>query len=142
MLSDNLKKYITGVDARDDSSAYRRKLYGLFIDIALAITTMREERGISKREMAKLLNTSHPTVVRWETPGYTGYNLAKLVDIADVLNHSVELRFVPKEVISTVVANIGSNSWNNTTISTKVNHELEDRNRFNVISVINMGDTI
>lgn len=97
MLSDNLKKYISEVDKTDKKSRTRRALYGLFLDIALALPKMRESRGLSKRELARMLNTSHPTIVRWETPGYSGYTLAKLIDLADAMDYTISFKFVPKE---------------------------------------------
>jgi transcriptional regulator with XRE-family HTH domain len=86
-------------------------LQGLFIDIALAIAKMRDNKGISQRELAKMLDTAQSTVARWETPGYSSYNLTKLAEIADVLEYNLQLAFTRKQIVDTKV--VEYNTWHN-----------------------------
>lgn len=124
MLSKKLRDAFNDIDKKDISSARRRTLYGLFIDISQSLVHMRQQQGISTRELAKKLNTSHPTIVRWETAGYTGYTLSKLVEIADALDHSVRLEFIPKNTIYTQTEHYyaDSHSWSGP-IGPKLEHQ-------------------
>jgi len=113
MLSKKLKNLFDEVDRKDPTAAPRRALYGVFLDIAQAIPRMRAAKGISQRELARRLETSHPTIVRWETPGYSGYTLSKLVDVAEALDYRVEIKFSPikSSKATTEVNNIGDDTW-------------------------------
>lgn len=113
MLSKKLRKAFDDVDKSDPNSISRRTLYRLFIDISIALTSMREKRGLSQRDLAKKLNTSHPTIVRWETAGYTGYTLSKLVEVSDILGYEIDIKFIPKELrnTQTEISYTNADSW-------------------------------
>jgi transcriptional regulator with XRE-family HTH domain len=101
---------------------------------------MRKSKGLSQRELAKILKTSHPTIARWETPGYTGYTLSKLIEVAEALDHSVELRFVPKDItinkIEVVdwIDRVSLTAWkNNVSLTSQIHREIDTRSdSFNV----------
>ncbi len=112
MLSKDIRDMFADFEARDPDAKKQRTLQGLFIDIALAITRMRVGRGLSQRDLAHKLHTSHPTIARWESPGYTGYTMSKLVELADALEHTVELRFVPKKAVHTSTEEAPESEWN------------------------------
>lgn len=137
MLSNNLKKYIEEVDRRDPRSKTRRILYGLFLDISQALPRMRISKGLSQRELAKKLNTSHPTIARWETPGYTGYTLSKLIEVADALDFTVDLKFVPKGETSNHIEKAG---WNieGHSLQYLLNEE-SNRRQFGVSIIVTAG---
>lgn len=111
MLSNELKKYIQSVDKKDHKSRIRRTHYKLFLDIAITLPKMRKSRGITQRELAKKIGTSHPTIARWETAGYSGYTLSKLIEVADALDYKLDLRFIPKHATVTYDNNITSEAW-------------------------------
>jgi len=62
------------------------------INVSLNIRRLRENKGWSVRELAKKLNTSHPTVVRWEQP-IPNITLDSLENIADVFGVSIKSLF-------------------------------------------------
>jgi len=104
MLDKNIHNLFQDYEKRDPKAKVRRDLYGLFIEIAINIKRIREFRGLSKRALAKMLNTSHPMIVKWETPGYGGYSLARLIDIADALDCTLDLKMIPKANRSVVTS--------------------------------------
>jgi len=101
MLSNKLSKILT--KKTGDIAGYNRKrnLQGVFIDIAISIEKQRQKLGLTQRDLAKLLHTSQPTITRWETPGYTGYTLTKLSDIADHLNCELVVELREKSYVPT-----------------------------------------
>lgn len=111
MLSKNLRDAFREFDERDPESANRRALASLFIDIALTLTRLREKSGLSKRELARRVNGSHPTIVQWETPGYTGYSLSKLAEVAGVLGYDISVKFSPKEELQIAITYAETSSW-------------------------------
>ncbi len=121
MLSNKLKDAFRDIDSKDPSAHSRKALYSIFIDIATTLSEMREQKGLSQRELARRINTSHPTIIRWETPGYTGYTLSKLVDLAEELGCRLDVRFIPKEreQTTTRTQNVKDDSWEGS-ISEKV----------------------
>lgn len=100
------------VDAIYPVSKSRIALQGLFIDIAIAITKMRNYRNLSQRDLAKRLSTAQSTIARWETPGYKSYTLTKLHEIADCLDYDIELAFKEKNSVETKTI---SHTWRQAT---------------------------
>ena len=125
MLSKKLKGMFDEIDKRDPSAAASRELQGLFINIASTLARLREKSGLSQRKLAKLLNTSHPTIVRWETPGYTGYTIAKLAEFAEAVGYELIVRFRPKAEtrLQTEVTFSKPSSWNRFIQNTSVQAE-------------------
>ncbi len=54
--------------------------------IATEIAYYREKRGLTQKELAKLLGTSQSTVSRLENPFYDNYSLRTLRKVAKILN--------------------------------------------------------
>ena len=63
---------------RDPDFAERFKRAGEAWDVALQIVALRQEAGLSQKELAKLLKTSQQQVSRLESPGYEGHSLSML----------------------------------------------------------------
>ncbi|HEY4759791.1 MAG TPA: XRE family transcriptional regulator [Thermoguttaceae bacterium] len=63
--------------------------------VARQIYDLREEAGLSQRELAKLVGTTASVICRLENADYEGHSLAMLRRIAAALNKRVEIRFVP-----------------------------------------------
>jgi transcriptional regulator with XRE-family HTH domain len=93
MLSKDLQDFM---DSNINSRA-KFKLYSLFVDIAASLRNLRQERGMTQGELARLSNTSNSAIARWEKDGYSGYSLSKLVEIADALSADISLEIVPRE---------------------------------------------
>ena len=82
---------------RDPSFAARFESAGEAWDVALQIAALREQAGLSQKELAKLLKTSQQQISRLESPDYEGHSLATLRRIAEVLHARVRVIFEPEE---------------------------------------------
>jgi transcriptional regulator with XRE-family HTH domain len=56
---------------------------------------LRHKKGLSQRELAKLIGTTASVICRLESADYDGHSLAMLQRIAAALDRRVEIRFVP-----------------------------------------------
>ena len=60
-------------------------------DVALQISALRQQAGLSQKELAKLLKTSQQQISRLESPGYEGHSLSMLRRVAKVLHARVRV---------------------------------------------------
>ncbi len=95
MLSRDLRDFM---DTNINSKA-KFGLYALFVDIAASLRNLRIASGITQKELAEKSHTSYSAIARWEKPGYSGYSLSKLVEIADALNADVRVNLVAREPV-------------------------------------------
>ncbi len=65
-------------------------------DVALQIAALREQAGLSQKELAKRLKTSQQQISRLESPDYEGHSLANLRRVAEVLHAKVRVVFEPE----------------------------------------------
>src|SRR5258707_9410713 len=63
---------------RDPDFAERFKQAGEAWDVALQIAALREQAGLSQKELARKLKTSQQQISRLESPGYEGHSLSML----------------------------------------------------------------
>ncbi|MEW6713539.1 MAG: helix-turn-helix transcriptional regulator [Nitrospirota bacterium] len=82
---------------KDTAFAARFKRAGEAWDVALQIAALRQESGLSQKELAKLLKTSQQQISRLESPGYEGHSLSMLRRVAEALNARVRVTFEPEE---------------------------------------------
>jgi transcriptional regulator with XRE-family HTH domain len=75
--------------------ADRFKNAGEAWDVALQIAALREQAGLSQKELAKKLKTSQQQISRLESPGYEGHSLSMLRRVAKVLHANVRVVFEP-----------------------------------------------
>jgi transcriptional regulator with XRE-family HTH domain len=80
---------------RDRTFADRFKKAGEAWDIALQIAALREQAGLSQKELAKMLKTSQQQISRLESPGYEGHSLSMVRRVAKVLHANVRVVFEP-----------------------------------------------
>ena len=66
-------------------------------DVALQITALRQQAGLSQKELAKLLHTSQQQISRLESTGYEGHSLSMLRRVAEALHSNVRVIFEPVE---------------------------------------------
>jgi transcriptional regulator with XRE-family HTH domain len=64
-------------------------------DVALQIVALRQQAGLSQKELAKRLNTSQQQISRLESPGYEGHTLSTLRRVADALDAHLRVVFEP-----------------------------------------------
>jgi len=82
---------------RDPGFAKRFKRAGEAWDVALQIAALREQAGLSQKELARRLKTSQQQISRLESPDYEGHSLANLRRVAEVLHARVRVVFEPFE---------------------------------------------
>lgn len=63
--------------------------------IAQEIHRLRIEAGLSQKDLAELVGTTASVICRLEDADYTGHSLSMLQRISVVLEHRLEVRFIP-----------------------------------------------
>lgn len=82
---------------RDPEFAERFEKAGEAWDVALQIAALRQQAGLSQKDLAKLLKTSQQQISRLESPDYEGHSLSTLRRVADALHARVRIVFEPAE---------------------------------------------
>jgi len=75
--------------------AARFKSAGEGWDVALQIAALREQAGLSQKQLARSLKTSQQQISRLESPGYEGHSLSMLRRVADALNAKLRVVLEP-----------------------------------------------
>src|SRR5688572_17233677 len=96
MKKTNFDRYLEE-QLRDPEFARRFKQAGEAWDVALQIAALREQAGLSQKDLAKLLKTSQQQISRLESPDYEGHSLSTLRRVADALHARVRIVFEPAE---------------------------------------------
>ena len=81
---------------KDPAFAKRFQQAGEAWDVALQITRLREQAGLSQKELARKLHTSQQQISRLESPSYEGHSLSMLRRVAEVLGVTVRVTLAPK----------------------------------------------
>lgn len=84
--------------------AERFKIAGEAWDVALQITRLREEAGLSQAQLARHLQTSQQQISRLESPSYEGHSLSMLRRVAAVLHARVRVVLEPLPEIGSSTA--------------------------------------
>src|SRR5216684_8049465 len=82
---------------RDPDFAERFRRAGEAWDVALQIAALREQAGLSQKDLARKLRTSQQQIGRLESPSYEGHSLANLRRVAEALHARVRVVFEPDE---------------------------------------------
>jgi transcriptional regulator with XRE-family HTH domain len=85
---------------QDPTFAPRFEHAGEAWDVALQIAALRQQAGLSQKELAKLLKTSQQQISRLESASYEGHSLSMLRRVAEALHARVRIIFEPLEVES------------------------------------------
>ena len=80
---------------KDPDFAERYERAGEAWDVALQLTALREEAGISQAELARRLKTTQQQISRLESPSYEGHSLSMLRRVAAVLHARVRVILEP-----------------------------------------------
>ena len=94
MKKTNFDRYLNE-QLRDPVFSERFKRAGEAWDVALQIAALREQAGLSQKELAKILKTSQQQISRLESPGYEGHSLSMLRRVATALRARVRIQFEP-----------------------------------------------
>lgn len=63
--------------------------------LAIKIVELREKKGLSQQQLAKLMGTSQQAISRIESGEYEGFTLKTLEKIAESTGMRVKIEFVP-----------------------------------------------
>jgi len=94
MKKTNFDRYLEE-QLKDPAFAARFKRAGEAWDVALQIAALRQQAGLSQKELAKLLKTSQQQISRLESPGYEGHSLSMLRRVAAALRARLRIVFEP-----------------------------------------------
>lgn len=66
----------------------------IYAFLAIQIAKLREQRHLTQKQLAKLLDTTQQTVSRFEDQKNRRYSLRTLINVAHALNKRLEVKFV------------------------------------------------
>jgi transcriptional regulator with XRE-family HTH domain len=92
MKKTNFDRYLVE-QMKDPAFAARFGDAGEAWDVALQLAALRQQAGLSQKELARRLKTSQQHVSRLESPGYEGHSLANLRRVAEILHARVHVTF-------------------------------------------------
>lgn len=67
---------------------------GVFVELAVQVARLREQKGLSQRELARRLHTSQQTISRLESPHNGSLSLRTLIKLAHALGKELKVQFV------------------------------------------------
>jgi transcriptional regulator with XRE-family HTH domain len=76
---------------KDKDFAARFRQAGEAWEVGLQITKLREEAGLSQKQLAKRLGTTQQQISRLESPSYEGHSLSMLRRVAEALNADIRV---------------------------------------------------
>ncbi len=96
MRQTNFDRYLKE-QLTDPAFARRFERAGQAWDVALQIAALRQQAGLSQKELAKRVKTSQQQICRLESPGYEGHSLSMLRRVARELSARVRVVIEPEE---------------------------------------------
>jgi transcriptional regulator with XRE-family HTH domain len=90
MKKTNFDRYLEG-QLQDPAFAARFRQAGEAWDVAIQLASLREQAGLSQKDLARKLKTSQQQISRLESPGYEGHSLSMLRRVAKVLHARVRV---------------------------------------------------
>lgn len=64
------------------------------LKLAMKITALREQKGLSQQQLAKLMGTSQQAISRIESGEYEGFTLKTLEKVAEATGMKIKIDFV------------------------------------------------
>jgi DNA-binding XRE family transcriptional regulator len=95
MEKTNFDRYLEE-QLKDEAFARRFHSAGEAWDVALQLAALRNQAGLSQKELARKLKTSQQQISRLESPDYEGHSLSMLRRVARALNARVRVVFEPQ----------------------------------------------
>jgi transcriptional regulator with XRE-family HTH domain len=96
MKKTNFDRYLEE-QMKNPAFASRFEQAGEAWDVAVQLAALRQQAGLSQKELARRLKTSQQYISRLESPGYEGHSLANLRRVAGVLHARVRVTFEPEQ---------------------------------------------
>src|SRR3954470_12957756 len=90
MKKTNFDRYLES-QLQDPVFAARFHEAGEAWDVALQLAALREQAGLSQKELARKLKTTQQQISRLESPSYEGHSLSMLRRVAKVLHARVRV---------------------------------------------------
>jgi transcriptional regulator with XRE-family HTH domain len=90
MKKTNFDRYLE-TQLQDPAFAARFEQAGEAWDVALQLAALREQAGLSQRDLARKLKTSQQQISRLESPGYEGHSLSMLRRVAKALHARIRV---------------------------------------------------
>jgi len=88
---------------KDTAFTARFKKAGDDWDIAVQLTALRKECGLSQKELANMVGTSQQQISRIESPSYEGHSLSMLRRVSEALGATIHVKIQrrnhPKQVM-------------------------------------------
>jgi ribosome-binding protein aMBF1 (putative translation factor) len=94
------RRYVVGRPEQEGALEEAR----LNASIAQEIYDLRTKAGLTQKELADLIGTSHSVISRLEDADYEGHSLKMLQRISIALHHRLQVRFIPVEARRKVTA--------------------------------------
>ena len=85
------RRYVAGRPGQEAALEEAR----LSTAIAQEIHNLRTKAGLTQKQLAELVGTTHSVISRLEDADYTGHSLKLLQRISAALHYRLQLRFVP-----------------------------------------------
>lgn len=96
MKKTNFDKYLEQ-QLKDPEFAARFERAGEAWDVALQIAALREQAGLSQKQLAKQLKVTQQQISRLESPSYEGHSLSTLRRVAKALHARVRVVIEPEK---------------------------------------------
>src|SRR5205807_9951923 len=100
MKKTNFDRYLAE-QMEDATFAARFQQAGEAWDVGLQLAALRQQAGLSQKELARRLKTSQQQISRLESPGYAGHSLATLRRVAEALSARLRVVVDPPKTSST-----------------------------------------
>src|SRR5580704_17898916 len=95
MKKANFESYVAE-QLQDPAFAARFESAGEAWDVSLQLAALREQAGLTQKELARKLKTSQQQISRLESPAYEGHSLSMLRRVAHVLGATVHVTLAHK----------------------------------------------
>ena len=99
MKKTNFDRYLAE-QMRDPVFAERFQQAGEAWDVAVQLAALRQQAGLTQKELARRLKTSQQQISRLESPGYEGHSLGMLRRVAKALSAKVRVILEPEDAAS------------------------------------------
>lgn len=93
---DDLDRLTEKLLKQDPSLAEEFKKADQAWDIAFQIRDLREQAGLTQKQLAELVGTKQSNIARIEDADYTGYTWTTLGKVAKALKAKLEVRIIPE----------------------------------------------
>lgn len=88
-FKDYLKEELKGKEFKE---AFEKE--EIYADLAIQIAKLRQKKGLTQAELAKVLHTTQQTISRLEDPRNKSLSLNTLIEVAHALDKHLKIQFI------------------------------------------------